>query len=59
MTSFLKQFYDQATTIPPEILLPEEVDELMIIRDWLKSKRGAEVTLKFRIKASRKNYWIW
>lgn len=46
MTSFLKQFYDQATTIPPEILLPEEVDELMIIRDWLKSKRGAEVTLK-------------
>lgn len=46
VTSFLKQFYDQATTIPPEILLPEEVDELMIIRDWLRSKRGAEVTLK-------------
>ncbi|HXV99920.1 MAG TPA: excinuclease ABC subunit UvrC [Anaerolineae bacterium] len=46
MTSFLKQFYDQATTIPPEILLPEDVDELMIIRDWLKSKRGADVTLK-------------
>jgi len=46
MTSFLKQFYDQASTIPPEILLPEEVDELMIIRDWLKSKRGADVTLK-------------
>jgi excinuclease ABC subunit C len=46
MTSFLKQFYDQATTIPPEILLPEEVAELMIIRDWLKSKRGADVALK-------------
>lgn len=46
MTSFLKQFYDQATTIPPEILLPQEVDELMIIRNWLKSKRGAKVTLK-------------
>ena len=46
VTSFLKQFYDQAATIPPEILLPEEVDELMIIRDWLKSKRGADVTLK-------------
>ncbi|MCK6625354.1 MAG: excinuclease ABC subunit UvrC [Anaerolineae bacterium] len=46
MTSFLKQFYDQASTIPPEIILPEEVDELMIIRDWLKSKRGADVTLK-------------
>jgi excinuclease ABC subunit C len=46
VTSFLKQFYDQAATIPPEILLPEEVDELMIIRDWLKSKRGADVAIK-------------
>jgi excinuclease ABC subunit C len=45
VTSFLKQFYDQALTVPPQILLPEEVDELMIIRDWLKSKRGAEVTI--------------
>jgi len=45
VTSFLKQFYDQAPTVPPQILLPEEVDELMIIRDWLKSKRGAEVTI--------------
>jgi excinuclease ABC subunit C len=45
MTSFLKQFYDQAPTIPSQILLPEEVDELMIIRDWLRSKRGAEVTI--------------
>jgi excinuclease ABC subunit C len=46
MTSFLKQFYDQAATIPPRILMPEEVDEHMIIRDWLKSKRGADVLLK-------------
>ncbi len=46
MTAFLKQFYDQATTIPPEIILPEEADELMIIRNWLKSKRGADVLLE-------------
>jgi excinuclease ABC subunit C len=45
MTSFLKQFYSEVETVPPEILLPQEVDELMIIRDWLKSKRGAKVTL--------------
>ncbi len=54
LTSFLKQFYDQATVIPPEILLPEEVDELMIIRDWLKSKRGAEVTLKIPHQGQQK-----
>jgi excinuclease ABC subunit C len=45
MTSFLKQFYDQATTVPPQILLPEDIDELLIIRQWLESKRGAEVML--------------
>ncbi len=45
LTSFLKQFYNQVNDVPPEILLPEEVDELMIIRDWLKSKRGAKVSL--------------
>ena len=46
VTSFIKQFYDQVTTVPPEILLPQEVDEVMIIRDWLRSKRGASVMLK-------------
>ena len=46
MASFLKQFYNQVNDIPPQILLPQEVDELMIIRDWLKNKRGAKVTLK-------------
>ncbi len=46
MASFLKQFYDQAASIPPRILLPENIDEMMIIRDWLKSKRGADVTIK-------------
>jgi excinuclease ABC subunit C len=46
LSSFIKQFYDQVTTVPPEILLPQEVDEVLIIRDWLRGKRGADVTLK-------------
>ncbi len=46
MTSFVKQFYDQVDSVPPEILLPQEVDEVMIIRNWLRGKRGAEVMLK-------------
>jgi excinuclease ABC subunit C len=46
LSSFVKQFYDQVTTVPPEILLPQEVDEVLIIRDWLRNKRGAGVTLK-------------
>ncbi len=54
MTSFLKQFYDQAVNIPPKILLPQEVDELIIIRDWLKSKRGAKVTMKVPRRGKQK-----
>lgn len=54
MTSFLKQFYDQAATIPPQILLPQDVDELMIIRDWLKSKRGADVKIKVPRRGKQK-----
>ncbi|RME50280.1 MAG: excinuclease ABC subunit UvrC, partial [Caldilineae bacterium] len=46
MASFLKQFYDRMQDVPPRILLPNEVDEHLIIRNWLKSKRGASVTLK-------------
>jgi excinuclease ABC subunit C len=54
MTSFLKQFYDQATTIPPQILLPDEIDEHIIIRDWLKSKRGANVVMKVPRRGKQK-----
>jgi excinuclease ABC subunit C len=54
MTSFIKQFYDQVDNVPPEILLPQEVDEVMIIRNWLRSKRGADVTLKVPRRGKRR-----
>ena len=40
MSEFLKQFYDQATLVPPQVLLPQEVEEAQIIRQWLSQKRG-------------------
>jgi excinuclease ABC subunit C len=47
MPSFLKQFYDQAAYVPPEILLPEPVeeDEAAVIQQWLRTKRGSKVSL--------------
>lgn len=42
MAEFLKQFYDQAPTVPPQVLLPNEVEELQIIRQWLSQKRGGQ-----------------
>jgi len=42
LTEVIKQFYDQAPTIPNQILLPREVEEARIIRQWLKNQRGGK-----------------
>ncbi len=42
MAEFLKQFYDQAPTVPPQVLLPHEVEEAQIIRQWLSQKGSSE-----------------
>jgi len=45
MTAFLKQFYEEAAYVPPEVLLPEQIDEALIIERWLRRKRGEKVTI--------------
>ena len=42
MGDFLQQFYDQTPTVPPQVLLPHEIEELSIIRQYLSTKRGGE-----------------
>jgi excinuclease ABC subunit C len=46
LTSFVKQFYDEAAYIPPEILLPNDIDEALVIQEWLRSRRGTKVVIK-------------
>jgi excinuclease ABC subunit C len=46
VSSFVKQFYDEAAYVPPEILLPHEIDEALVIQEWLRSRRGNKVVLK-------------
>ncbi|NTU62528.1 MAG: excinuclease ABC subunit UvrC [Chloroflexi bacterium] len=47
MAEFLTQFYDDAAYVPPEVVLPVEIEaqEASIIAQVLKQKRGAQVTL--------------
>ncbi len=40
ISQFLKQFYSEAASIPPKLLLPNEIEEAKIIQLWLKSLRG-------------------
>ncbi len=39
---FLKQFYTEAATIPPQVMLPQEIEEANIIKQWLKTQRNCE-----------------
>jgi len=40
MTSFVKQFYDKAASVPSTILLQHSIDEALVIENWLRQKRG-------------------
>ncbi|MCB9112509.1 MAG: excinuclease ABC subunit UvrC [Anaerolineales bacterium] len=42
MAEFVKQFYTEAATIPEQVMLPQEIEERIIIAQWLRSKRGGE-----------------
>jgi excinuclease ABC subunit C len=46
MAEFIKQFYDQTPIVPPQLLLPHEVEEAQIIKQWLSSRRGNKVELR-------------
>lgn len=53
---FVKQFYDEAAYVPPEVLLPEEIEEARIINEWLNSKRGGDkVTLSVPRRGTKKD----
>jgi excinuclease ABC subunit C len=42
MAEFVKQFYTEAAAIPEQVMLPQEIEERIIISQWLRSKRGGE-----------------
>lgn len=39
---FIKQFYSEAANVPPEVLLPNEIDEVRIIEQWLNTRTGGQ-----------------
>jgi excinuclease ABC subunit C len=42
MAQFLKQFYNQAPVVPEHVLLPHEIEEAQIIKQWLNHKSVGE-----------------
>ncbi len=54
MASFVKQFYGEAAYVPPEILLPAEIDEALVIEQWLRTRRGTKVALRVPRRGPKK-----
>ncbi len=54
ITSFLQQFYDEATSVPPEVLVPTDLDDMAVLQEWLQRKRGHKVILKVPRRGDRR-----
>jgi excinuclease ABC subunit C len=56
ISQFIKQFYAEASSIPHEILLPNELEETLIIQQWLHQDRGGKkVHFKIPQRGSKKD----
>lgn len=54
MTSFVKQYYVSASSIPPLILLQHPVDEPAVLLRWLSQQRGGRVELRVPQRGAKK-----
>ncbi len=43
---FVKQYYSESTEVPREVLLPVEIEEHLIVQQWLRQRRGAATTIE-------------
>lgn len=53
LTNFVKQFYSGTPFIPREIMLPEAIDDIKVLEEWLTSKNGKRVYIKIPQKGMK------
>ena len=53
LSSFLKQFYAGTPFIPREVLLQDEIEDGVIIQEWLTQRRGQRVYLRVPKKGTK------
>jgi len=51
---FIKQYYQDASFVPKEIVLPAQVEESLIIEQWLRLKKGTKVSLTVPVRGEKK-----
>lgn len=55
LTAFIKQYYNQATFIPREILLPLILEEQALLADWLSGSKGSRVAVETPKRGTKKD----
>ncbi len=55
LESFLTQFFTISTEVPPEILLPTQIENSAALENWLAEKRGGRVQILFPQKGAKSN----
>lgn len=53
LSSFIKQFYAGTPYIPAELMLPETIEDLEVIEEWLSKRRGHRVHLRVPKKGTK------
>lgn len=53
LDSFIKQYYAGTPFIPSELMLPEELDDMQLLEEWLSTKRGGKVTIRVPKKGTK------
>ena len=53
LNDFIKQFYSGTPYIPREIMLPEAIEDIDILEEWLTRKRGKKVLIKIPQKGMK------
>ncbi|MCJ7743510.1 MAG: excinuclease ABC subunit UvrC [Dehalococcoidales bacterium] len=54
MTNFIKQFYSSSPYVPPLLLLQHPVEDMAVVKGWLRSKRGRRVDIQVPRRGDKK-----
>jgi len=55
LAEFIKQFYDQAASLPSEVLLPQDIEEAGIIKQWLNQRSNQKVEIKIPRRGKKRD----
>lgn len=46
LAAFVQQYYAESTFVPKEVLLPQSVEDMEVLAEWLSGRRGNKVSLR-------------